>query len=145
MKRKAIIIDGISYLLITLFVYAAVIKVLDFTKFSVQVSQSPLLRPVAPIVPFAIPLGEVLIAFMLLVPRWQLKGLYASYTLMLSFSLYIIAVLHFSEYIPCSCGGILENMNWTQHLIFNGAFVTLSAVAILLYDPSTVAAKIPPT
>jgi hypothetical protein len=35
------------------------------------------------------------------------------------FTTYIILILNFSSFIPCSCGGILEKLGWTEHLIFN--------------------------
>jgi len=134
MKKKEIITDIITHLLVVLFIYAAVIKVLEFSKFTVQVSQSPILRPVAQIVPFLVPASEVVISIMLITTRWKLIGLYAAYALMLAFTLYIIAVLNFSEYVPCSCGGVLENMTWTQHLIFNSGFVLLAGLGIFLYE-----------
>lgn len=34
--------------------------------------------------------------------------------------------------MPCSCGGILEKMNWNQHLLFNICFCVLAVPAILL-------------
>jgi hypothetical protein len=49
------------------------------------------------------------------------------------FSAYIIAITQFSDYIPCSCGGILQKMSWNQHLVFNFLFVSLAAAGILLY------------
>jgi hypothetical protein len=33
-----------------------------------------------------------------------------------------------SPYLPCSCGGILETMNWKEHLVFNLVFVCLAAL-----------------
>lgn len=48
------------------------------------------------------------------------------------FTAYIVIILHFSYFVPCSCGGILEKLGWTEHLIFNVVFVLLAIVAILL-------------
>jgi uncharacterized membrane protein YphA (DoxX/SURF4 family) len=60
-------------------------------------------------------------------------ALYASFGLMVIFSAYIITILNFSEYVPCSCGGILENMSWRQHFWFNAGFVALGALGVLIY------------
>jgi uncharacterized membrane protein YphA (DoxX/SURF4 family) len=65
----------------------------------------------------------------------RLIGLYASFFFMILFTGYIVAILRFSSYIPCSCGGILQKMSWTQHLIFNIGFLLLAVIAILLYPP----------
>jgi hypothetical protein len=48
------------------------------------------------------------------------------------FTAYIITILNFSEYIPCSCGGILQNMTWKTHLVFNIGLVLLSIAGILI-------------
>jgi hypothetical protein len=51
---------------------------------------------------------------------------------MVMFTTYIIAITQFSDYIPCSCGGILQKMNWNQHLVFNIVFTGFSLAGILL-------------
>lgn len=45
------------------------------------------------------------------------------------FTAYIIVILNYSSFVPCSCGGILEEMGWKEHLIFNIAFTILAAIA----------------
>jgi hypothetical protein len=69
---------------------------------------------------------------MLVWPRWQLAGLYASLGLMVMFTTYIIVITHFGDYIPCSCGGVLQNLTWTSHLIFNSVFVLLALLALTM-------------
>jgi hypothetical protein len=39
-------------------------------------------------------------------------------------------MIAFDPELPCSCGGILQSMNWTQHLIFNIFFTLLGLGAI---------------
>lgn len=134
-KRKYIALSAnlISWAFIILFIYAASCKLLDFELFRVQLSKSPLLTAFADQFAWSVPLLEVIIAVMLANTTWQLKGLYAAFTLMVTFSAYIVAILKFSYYIPCSCGGILQNMTWTQHLIFNFFFVLLAVAGVLIY------------
>ena len=122
----------ICLLFILLFVYAAVTKLLDFENFQVQLGQSPLLSAFAGWVSWGVPITEILIAIVLLFPRYRLVGLFAAFSLMVLFTTYIIIILNFSSFIPCSCGGILEKMSWTQHLVFNSLFVLLAAAGILL-------------
>ncbi len=129
-KTQSLIVEIISILYILLFVYAAVSKLLDFDNFQVQLGQSPLLSAFAGWVAFGIPFLELLIAFLLVLPKWRLIGLYAAFSLMVLFSTYIVIILNFSSFVPCSCGGILESMNWSQHLVFNIAFVVLALFGI---------------
>src|SRR5690606_12650117 len=122
----------VSLLFILLFVYAAVSKLVDYGNFRVQLGQSPLLTAYAHVVAWAVPAIELIIAVGLVSPKLRLRGLYASFALMVMFTAYIVIILNFTEFIPCSCGGVLENLGWTEHLIFNIVFILLAAVGILL-------------
>nr|WP_236951550.1 MauE/DoxX family redox-associated membrane protein [Mariniflexile sp. TRM1-10] len=59
-------------------------------------------------------------------------SLYLSTFLMSTFSAYIFIMINFSPNVPCSCGGILEQLNWKEHLYFNLLFVFLGTVALYL-------------
>lgn len=130
-KVKTFIVETVCYLFVLLFVYAATSKLLDYENFKIQLGQSPLLSPFAGVVAWSVPALEFIIALMLLVPKWKLSGLFASFCLMAMFTAYIYIILNFSAFIPCSCGGVLEKMTWNQHLLFNFAFIILAAVAVL--------------
>lgn len=132
MARK-IIIDIISLLFMLLFVYAAVAKLLDYENFTVQIGQSPLLTDIAGFAGLAVPGIELLVAVLLAISRLRLWALYASFSLMVMFTAYIVAVLNFSERVPCSCGGVLEKFGWTEHLVFNIVFVLLAMLGIALH------------
>ncbi|MGX5857928.1 MauE/DoxX family redox-associated membrane protein [Dyadobacter jiangsuensis] len=132
MKRREVVVDLISLLYISLFLYAAFSKLVDYDRFRVQLGQSPLLTSIAGFVAWFIPFTEIMLATALSFTRSRLLGLYGSFTLMVIFTAYIIAILNFSEYLPCSCGGILEKLSWTQHLVFNLCLIALILLGILL-------------
>ena len=133
-SASEILVEVICFLFILLFVYAAVSKLLDYQKFTVQLGKSPLLTHYADWMGWVVPAIEILISLMLDVSRWRLFGLYASFGLMVMFTTYIIAITHFSDFIPCSCGGVLQNLTWNKHLIFNSGFVLLALLALVLSD-----------
>lgn len=133
MKRD-IITEIICFLFIVLFVYAALVKLADVQKFSVQMGQSPMLMAFTPILVWVVPITELIVAAMLIFKRSRLVGLYAAFTLMVMFTMYIVIILNFAEHVPCSCGGILEKMGWKEHLAFNVAFVLLSVVGVALVE-----------
>lgn len=130
--RHSFLIIGSCILFILLFVYAALSKVLDYETFSLQLAQSPLLSAYAEIIALSVPSLEVIIALLLVIPRFRILGLYAAFTLMVMFTAYIYIILNFSDFVPCSCGGVLEKLSWTQHLIFNVALIILAGVAVLV-------------
>jgi len=129
---KSIILSSICYLYVILFVYAAVSKLLDFENFMAQLGQSPLLSPFADYVSIAVIFIELSIAVLLSIPKLRYFALWSAVALMIMFTTYIIIILNFSSFVPCSCGGILEKLGWTEHLIFNTVFIVLGVVAILL-------------
>jgi len=122
-KIKYSIVDIISALLILLFVYAAVSKLLDYQKFRVQLGQSPLLTAFAGWMAWIVPAIEIIVSLLLAFSNTRLFALYASFTLMVMFS----------GYIPCSCGGVLQKMSWNQHLVFNIIFVLIAMTGILIH------------
>jgi uncharacterized membrane protein YphA (DoxX/SURF4 family) len=128
---KKYCIDIVGYLFIILFTYAAFSKLSDYESFTIQLGQSPLLSAFAGWVSWFIPAFEISIAILLMFNRTQFFALVASFGLMMMFSAYIYIILHYSEFVPCSCGGILEKMTWNQHLLFNLVFCFLAAVAII--------------
>lgn len=129
---KEIAVDVISILFIILFVYAGLSKLLDYQKFYIQIGKSPLLTHFAGWIAWVIPVIEILVSIMLSQPRWRLGGLYASFSLMVMFTAYIITILKFSAYVPCSCGGILQKMSWDDHLRFNMVFIFIGLSGIFL-------------
>lgn len=133
---KTTIVYIICLLYTLLFVYAAMSKILDFENFKVQLGQSPLLSAYADYVALAVPTFELIICGLLLIPKSRVFGLFFAYSLMVMFTAYIYIILNYSSFVPCSCGGILEDMSWNQHMVFNLVFILLSIIAVLISQPS---------
>ena len=131
--KKQIIIETICFLFVILFIYAATNKLLDYQKFSIQIGQSPLLTGFGDTIPWLVITSEIVVSVLLLIPNLRLVALYASFSLMVMFTAYIVAILNFSSYVPCSCGGVLEKLGWREHLVFNSAFVLLGLLGITLH------------
>ncbi|MDP2452503.1 MULTISPECIES: MauE/DoxX family redox-associated membrane protein [unclassified Kaistella] len=116
----------VSYFFMVLLVYAAVSKMRDFENFQVQLAQSPLLSAYSGFISYGVIALELVIAGVLAFPQVRRVGLYASFGLMVAFTVYIYLILNYSDFVPCSCGGILEKLGWREHLIFNGVCVVLA-------------------
>jgi uncharacterized membrane protein YphA (DoxX/SURF4 family) len=130
-RVKTIVIECICFLYVLLFVYAATNKFIDFDGFQVQLAQSPLLSSFASWIAWLVPILEVIIAGLLCIPKARLIGLYCGFCLMVMFSIYIVIILNFSPFVPCSCGGILEKLGWKEHLVFNILYCLLAIPGIL--------------
>lgn len=130
--KKALFIDIVTVSFIILFLYTGISKLMDFSVFKEQLNTSPILRPFSGIIGFGLPIIEFAVTILLVIPKWRLRGLYFSLALMILFTAYIIGILNYNEELPCSCGGIISEMSWTQHLFFNSAFIVLATIAIKL-------------
>ncbi|MEH6659588.1 MauE/DoxX family redox-associated membrane protein [Leeuwenhoekiella marinoflava] len=120
---KHVISQGVISFFILLWVYAATAKLLEFDQFKVQLSQVSFLKPMAGLLVYIIPLVEYSLAALLLVSRTRRLGLMSSAILMSVFTVYIAGMISFNPELPCSCGGIINELTWQQHLVFN-LFVT---------------------
>ncbi|MNK11827.1 Methylamine utilization protein MauE [compost metagenome] len=139
--KKKIITDVIAALLIILFVYAAISKLRTYKTFEAQLVKSPYVTDFAGLAAWALPLSELVVAVLLIASRTRLIGMYGAYLLMFLFTGYIYAILHYSYFVPCSCGGILSKMNWETHFVFNIIFTSMALIGIFLVRPISKAAN----
>ena len=70
-RAQGAVREVVAFLFILLFVYAALSKLLDFETFRVQLAQSPLLSAYAGIIAWLVPGVEILIALLLIIPRFR--------------------------------------------------------------------------
>lgn len=132
MKTKAIILELIASLLIILWGYAAITKLLDYSTFRIQLSRSPLLTDMVQPVAIIIPMIELITVGMLLWHELRIWGFYLSLFLLVLFTSYIVSILNFSYSIPCSCGGVLSSLGWRNHIVFNLVFMLLATIGIVI-------------
>ena len=119
-------------LLVILFIYAGISKLVNYAEFRFQLGRSPYVTGIAGFVAWFMPALEIVAAILLALKKTRLIGFYISFFIMVLFSGYIYAMLHYSPYLPCSCGGVLSMMTWQQHLYFNLFFVLVAAGGALL-------------
>lgn len=126
------LIELIASFFILLFLYAGISKLKEHTGFQIVLSKSPLLATSSIVLSWLLPVVEIMISFLLFFPITKKYGLIMSMMLMTVFTIYISYMLLFTPNLPCSCGGILKQLNWSQHLLFNIFFLLLSMLAVWL-------------
>jgi hypothetical protein len=132
LKKKNTYVEIICALLIILFIYTGLNKMMDIDKFKYDIGRSPFIQDMAVFIAYTLPAGEMLLALLLIIKRTRLLGLYLSFALMALFTGYIWLMLNYAYDLPCSCGGIISKMSWREHLVFNAVFTGLSMVAVIL-------------
>jgi uncharacterized membrane protein YphA (DoxX/SURF4 family) len=148
--KKSLILEIAGGLIILLFAYASISKILNFPHFINEINNQPLPNEWTPFLVYAIPTLEIIIVVMLVVPPWRTWGFIMSAIFMSIFTVYAsVILLHGFSYVPCSCGGVIEHLSWQQHLILNIGYLLLSILGCLLsitekkqYKQSKIAQKL---
>jgi hypothetical protein len=122
----------ICSLFIFLFVYSALSKFHEFDAFKAVLGRSPVIGSKNEILAWSLPLIELMVAIILFIPGTRRIGLYSSFFLMSIFTVYVGYLILFIPNLPCSCGGIIKQMSWKQHLVFNIFFTSLAGAAIII-------------
>lgn len=132
---KNIIINILQFLLVLLWTYASMVKLFDFETARNEMLNQVFPEGLANIFAWLVPLTEIFTAVLILFPGTAYSGYWISLLLLVSFTLYILfGLLHFYSRMPCSCGGIISQLSWGQHLLFNLFFITISLTAIIIYS-----------
>ncbi|WP_343701388.1 MauE/DoxX family redox-associated membrane protein [Chitinophaga sp.] len=132
-------LESITMLLFILFTYAAGSKLANYKLFLFQMDAQPFDNQYTLPLAVGLLLMEFAIAACLIFKRTIKAGLWASLSMLIAFTAYIILIkLNYFGSIPCSCGGVIERLSWTQHLFFNLFFIGINIAGIVLY-------KLPPS
>jgi hypothetical protein len=134
-RERTIIV--IRWVCMALFVYTAYAKIIDHDRFLKGLTRVRLISGFAVVISFLVPLTEMIVALLLLIPKTAKWGLYSFATLMLIFTGYIVSALIWEKKLPCHCGGAIEKLSWSQHIWFNLAFIALAIFALWLNKLNT--------
>ena len=129
-KERAIIV--LRWLCMGLFLYTAYAKIVDHHRFLNGLTRVHIISHFAVFISFAVPLVEILVALLLLIPQTAKTGLICFIAVMSSFTIYIISAMIWEKQLPCHCGGAIEKLSWSQHIWFNLAFIAIAISALRL-------------
>lgn len=133
-KRYGDILNrAVIALLILLWIYSGVSKLIESEETQLQILNQVFPKALSRAILWSISIIEILAAFLLSFRTSRQAGIIISVALMGVFNLYIVAVVQgLFRYTPCSCGGIIANLSWSQHLIFNACFLVLALYALVI-------------
>lgn len=115
----------VTALLVLLFMYTAMSKLIDFETFRGQLQHSPLLKPFSGVVAPTVPLLEIMLSLLLLDADTRRIGLIGSAILLVCFTVYLTIAIASGLQLPCSCGGIVSSLSWPQHILLNSTIIIL--------------------
>jgi len=140
--KKELIYELITGLLVLLFLYTGLSKLLDFKAFELSMRFQHLPDWITTPAIYTLPTTEIIVAGLLITEKSRMIGLYAFIALMFIFTLYAGAVLiNLFPIAPCPCGGAIKSLGWPQHFLLNLAFLGLALANLFFYNrqanPST--------
>ncbi|WGQ09900.1 hypothetical protein QG516_25640 [Pedobacter gandavensis] len=128
--------ERIAFLIILvclfLFLISAYSKIEDHERFSGGLSHVKVIGTYATLISWMVPIAEIGVSLLLIIPKTHKWGLYGFVSLMLVFTAYILSMLFLEEKLPCHCNLIIEKLSWTAHLWFNMGFIVLALCALWL-------------
>lgn len=126
--RKKWVTTVVSACIIAILLYTGRDKLMNFPLTKLQMSESPwsLISKNNYFFAWAVPLVELVVCIMLIWLPFRKWGFIISLCLFASFSIYILTLMAFAQHLPCSCGGIISELSWSQHLVVNLVFGVLS-------------------
>ncbi|MNJ87501.1 hypothetical protein D3C87_50210 [compost metagenome] len=123
---------AISLICLALFIIAAYDKIADHERFVKGLAAVPVIGIYAGTVAWLVPMIEVIVTVLLLIPSTQKFGLWAFLITMVGFTIYILGMWLWAENLPCHCNLIVEKLSWGEHVVFNMVFIGLAAWALRL-------------
>lgn len=138
-NRTKWLLEIIASIFVLVFLYTGINKLRFHEGFAGAMNRNPLIKPYSEILQWIIPIGELAIVALLLIPATRRLGLLLSTLLMAVFTVYVGLMLWKGGQLPCLCGGVLETMNWPTHLVFNSVLLVLGWFATLVYPTSFIA------
>lgn len=124
------ILTACTYLLIVLWSYTGMSKLLENFPGTYITEYVSLVKDGADAIEWLLPVTELIVVLLLFFEPTRKAGLYASLLLLVLFTLYLLYMLVFVADLPCSCGAVLNKMSWQQHEWFNLFFIAVNALAL---------------
>ncbi|WP_436410295.1 MauE/DoxX family redox-associated membrane protein [Parapedobacter flavus] len=126
-KYRKYLLFFLHCLIFAVFSYSVFSKASNFDYFINNLEKSPFLSNIdAKTVGILIIIIELFVPFSLFFEKTTYIGYLLSFFLFFIFTGYLLMMFNFSPYLPCSCGGFIEALSWSQHIYFNGAFLVIS-------------------
>ncbi|MBW8683491.1 MauE/DoxX family redox-associated membrane protein [Chitinophaga rhizophila] len=131
-SSKSVFVEIVSALYIMLFLYASITKLRFYDQSIQQMDMQPFPNQLSALILWSISIIELVVAIGLLFSKTRKVALLIGVGLMILFTGYISTVmLHVYAHVPCSCGGVISELSWGQHLLLNLFYVVMGIAALL--------------
>jgi hypothetical protein len=116
---------------IGLFMYTAISKSLTIGAFTSSLQSLFLSTYLSLFVAYFVIAAEIGLSILFMFEKRKKQALYCSFGLISAFTIYTVIAAN-SRNRPCTCGGVLSNFTWLQHLFFNLILLALALLGIFV-------------
>jgi len=129
MKTRIIVIEVICWILLLNFFYEGVYKLIYFHQYALWLRYEPFQRPVTGVLAYVIPIGEILLSFLFLIPSCRVTAFYISIIVLVGFVIWIMSSILFTHTMFWPYHALWDKPTWIQKIL-----IWLSFMAIILYS-----------
>ena len=132
MKAKKIIVEIICLILLLNFFYDGVYKIAYLNNYGFWLHHAPLLRPVADILTYVIPVGEIVLSLALLIPSYRVSALYSIIGVLIVFVLWVMSVYLFTHRLFWPYHALWQKPTWMQKMLISMGMCWLAFIAVVI-------------
>lgn len=134
MRIKNLIAETIIFLLLLMWAYTFVSKLIDFDTFERQINGAYLLSALGSALPYVLQILHLSIVVLLIKKSWRKMGLITSLFILLIYTAYLVYILKFAPSIPCSCISLFRGLKWDDQFWLNLAVLTLNIIGLIMFS-----------
>lgn len=134
MKTNAIISEIIAFILILLWGFVGVTKMLDHETFSRQLYAEGIGENLSGVLSILIPLLMICTGISLISSKTKSVGLILSFSLLMTFTVYMAYIINFANPRPCSCIAMTSKLSWNGHLLLSTSLLILNVVGYIFLN-----------
>lgn len=132
---KTTVIAFVILINFVVYFYSGVDKLIHFNEFVLNFSKSPfapsdLINELS----FCVVGIELGICFLCFFNKFQKLACLLFMIMSYVFSGYVLLMITYSPYLPCSCGGLIDFLTWNEHLALNISLTTISGYATIISE-----------
>lgn len=135
MKDSRIFQSLLRYVLAIFFLYVAINIGFDLEGFQIKLYQSELIsNDLAIFLSYIVPSFQLLLSFLLFMNTKLKEVLMISLVFLVVVTFYLLALNEFSLFNGCSCGGVFDELTYSQHLFVNVLVLIINFVLVLINE-----------
>ncbi|SIS67349.1 hypothetical protein SAMN05421788_101550 [Filimonas lacunae] len=129
---KHLFVEGVNSLLVFFFTIICMYKMMNVRAMRHDMLNQPLPLWLSKVLIWIILLYEIVLVVLLLKRSTRKLGMYVALFLFVVYTIYTLLIINnFFAYVPCSCGGVVRFLSWSQNLWLNLCFLLLIVIAIV--------------